>query len=153
MSLLHAPRHRRAASRARRAARLGAASIAVLATGALLPAGAAHADVTRCVGAVATPGAFACYTSPRFDHLGADQQAVAAVPAVCYGLGCTQEQLEVPLPSDTAGGRFTAVSYLGHSYTVYRPTAGQPYVLSSTNPRTGALTTLQVLALEAALAS
>jgi hypothetical protein len=151
MPLLHAARHRRPARPAVRALR-GATTVLALATvGTALTGLPAQADVTRCVGAVGTPGAFACYTSPRFDHAGADQRSVADVPAVCYGLGCTREQLEVPLPSDTVGGRFTAVSYLGHSYTVFRPAAGQPYVLTSTNPRFGALTTAQVLALEAAL--
>ena len=73
------------------------------------------------------------------------------VPQVCFGLGCTQEQLEIFAPADSFSGRFTAVSYLGHSYTVFRPAAGQPYVLSTTNPRLTPLTGLQALALEAAL--
>lgn len=111
----------------------------------------AAADVTRCVGAVATPGAFACYTSPRFDHAGLDRTKVATVPEVCYGLGCTSTQLIDYTPTDTFAGRFTAVSYLGHSYTVYRPTAAQPYVITSDNPRISPLEAAEVLALSSAL--
>ena len=152
-ALVYTPRHRRAPGLRSRLLRGTASTVALVAAGTALAAAPAQADVTRCVGAVGTSGGFACYTSPRFDHAGADQQSVGAVPVVCYGLGCTQEQLEVPLPSDTVGGRFTSVSYLGHTYTVYRPAAGQPYLLTSTNPRAGALTMVQVMALEAALAS
>jgi hypothetical protein len=117
----------------RSAARLAvtATATALLAGGGALTAGAAHADTTRCIGAVGVPGAFACYTSPRFDHIGLDRSEVSTVPVVCYGLGCTDTELKVFVPADQVGGRFTAVSYFGKTYTVYRPTSEQPYVIAS----------------------
>ena len=118
--------------------------------GGVAGAGAAHADITRCVGAVDTPGAFACYTSPRFDHIGLDRQEVGTVPVVCYGLGCTATELQVFVPSDQVGGRFTAVSYLGKTFTVYRPTGEQPYVIASNGSFTP-VQEAQVLLLSAAL--
>jgi hypothetical protein len=98
-------------------------------------AGAAHADITRCVGAVETPGAYACYTSPRFDHLGLERRSVATLPVVCYGLACTGAELKIFVPDDEVGGRFTSISYLGHAYTVSRPTPDQPYLVTSDNQR------------------
>jgi len=136
----------------RSAARLAVTvtATALLAGGGVLTAGAAPADITRCVGAVETPGAFACYTSPRFDHIGLDRTEVSTVPVVCYGLGCTQHELQVFVPDDKVGGRFTAVSYLGRTYTVYRPTSEQPYVIASDGPFTP-VEQAQVLLLSAAL--
>jgi len=116
-----------------------------------LPAAPAGADITRCVGAVQTPGAFACYTSPRFTSSGLDKQHVADFPVVCYGLGCTASEFHVFVPGDTVDGRFTAVYYLGHTYTIYHPAESQPYVLTSDNPRLDDATQLQVLVLSMAL--
>jgi hypothetical protein len=113
--------------------------------------GPAGADTTRCVGAVQTPGAFACYTSPRWDNAGLERESVATFPTICYGLGCTATDFHVFAPGDEVDGRYTSVFYLGHSYTVYRPAATQPFVLTSDNPRLDDATTLQVLALSAAL--
>lgn len=122
-----------------------------LAGGALAgSAGPAAADTTRCVGAIGIPGAFACYTSPRTDHIGLDKSQVATVPVVCYGLGCTGAELQVYVPGDQVGGRFTAVSYLGKTFTVYRPTGEQPYVLASGGSFTP-VEEAQVLLLSAAL--
>ena len=139
------PSRSRSLSRLRRAALLGtlSATFAAGLTGGLAPSAAA--DVERCVGAVTVPGGFACYTSPRFDHLGIDRSQTMDVPPVCFGLFCTQEQLEVWRPADTAGGRFISVLYLGHSYTVYRPADESPYLLSSTNPRLTPLEEAQVV--------
>lgn len=116
-------------------------SFAVLAqlsalTGLLLGAGAltanpAHADITRCVGAVDVPGASACWTSPRFDHIGLERETVATIPVICYAVGCMGSELQVFRPSEQVSGRFTAVTYFGNTYTVYRPTADQQYVVTS----------------------
>ncbi|MCU1599371.1 MAG: hypothetical protein JWO22_80 [Frankiales bacterium] len=126
-------------------------AVSAVAAGALaLGAGPASADTTRCVGATSTPGAFACYTSPRTDHIGLDKAQVATVPVVCYGLGCTSTELTAYVPGDKVGGRFTAVSYLGRTYTVYRPTGEQPYIIASGGAFTPA-EQLQVLLLSAAL--
>jgi len=115
-------------------------------------AGPASADITRCIGAVETPGAFVCYTSPRFNQSGFQQTDVATFPVVCYGLGCSGSVLWAYSPNDDyIGGRFTSVYYLGHSYAVYRPAASQPYLLTSDNTRLDPLTQAQVLALSAAL--
>lgn len=122
-----------------------------LTVGAALGASPASADITRCVGAVDTPGAFACYTSPRFDHIGLARTTVATVPVVCYGVGCTSASQATFVPDEQVGGRFTAVSYLGHTYTVYRPTGAQPYVLTSSSPSFDPVEQVQVLALAAAL--
>jgi hypothetical protein len=130
-------------------ARAAALSTAALAVG-VLGAGSAQADTTRCIGAVDTPGAFACYTSPRTDHIGLDKSQLADVPVVCYGLGCTAPVLNVYVPSDQVGGRFTAVFYNGKTYTVYRPTSAQPYVIASGGSFTPA-EQAQVLALSTAL--
>jgi hypothetical protein len=111
----------------------------------------ASADTTRCLGAVQTPGAFACYTSPRWDHSGLERTTVAEFPVICYGLGCTAGDFHVFAPGDDVGGRYTSVYYLGHTYTVYRPAAVQPYILTSDNPRLDPATSLQVMALSAAL--
>ncbi|MGB8651308.1 MAG: hypothetical protein WCD35_11665 [Mycobacteriales bacterium] len=60
------------------------------------------ADVTRCVGAVETPGAFACYTSPRFDHIGLTRTTVATVPVAVYRP--TDQQ---PYVATSSSGTFT----------------------------------------------
>ena len=52
---------------------------------------------------------------------------------------------------DYIGGRFTAVSYLGHTYTIYRPADSQPYVLLSDNPKLDPATQAEVLALSMTL--
>lgn len=122
-----------------------------LALGALAAAAPARADIVRCVGAIDVPGAYACYTSPRFDHVGLGTTAVATVPVVCYGIGCTQPQLLVYVPDGDVNGRFTAVMYLGHSYTVYRPTGAQPYVITSDNPLLTPADESEVLVISAAL--
>ena len=144
-------RHRRRLSLSRRAiatvVATGLSSAGLLG----LTASPASADVTRCVGAVNTPGAFACYTSPRFNQSGFEQWDIADFPVVCYGLGCTGDVLWLYKPSDEVTGRFTSVSYLGHSYAVYRPAAAQPYVVASDNPRLDPATTLQVLVLSTSL--
>jgi hypothetical protein len=113
----------------------------------------AHADITRCVGVEGQQFAFACYTSPRFNHSGFDNTTVATFPTVCYAIGCTTEQVVVLTPdqSNVGTGRFTAVSYLGHSYTVYRPAASQPYVVTSDNPRATDADNAQALAISALL--
>ena len=129
---------------------LTAGIASALLTGGLLTASAAHADTTRCIGAVDVPGAFACYTSPRTDHIGLDKAEVASVPEVCYGLGCTSPMLMIYVPSDQVGGRFTAVSYFGKTYTVYRPTGQQPYIIASGGTFTPA-EQAEVLALSTAL--
>jgi hypothetical protein len=114
--------------------------------------GTAAADVTRCVGAVETPGAFACYTSPRFNQSGFQKTDVAEFPVVCYGLGCSGSELWAYSPNDDyTTGRFTTVFYLDHTYTVYRPASSQPYIVTSDNPRLDPVTSLQVMALSAAL--
>lgn len=108
-----------------------ATALTALALGSLAAAGPALADITRCVGAVGTDGAYACYTSPRFDHIGLGRETIATIPVVCYGVGCTSPTFAVFVPSDKVDGRFTAVEYAGNTYTVYRPTGAQPYVLTS----------------------
>ena len=116
-----------------------------------LTAAPASADVTRCVGAVQTPGAFACYSSPRWDHSGFDKTTVAEFPVVCYAISCTTGEFHIFTPNDDVSGRFTSVFYLNHTYTVYRPAASQPYIVTSDNPRLDDATSLQVLALSMAL--
>jgi len=151
-------RHRDATSPRLIAARF-ASLAAVTVTAATATAGlasiapAAHADITRCVGVEGQQFAFACYTSPRFNHSGFDNDTVATFPTVCYAIGCTTEQVVVLTPdqSNIGTGRFTAVSYLGHSYTVYRPAASQPYVVTSDNPRATPAEQTEVLALSALL--
>jgi hypothetical protein len=113
--------------------------------------GTASADITRCVGLVQTPGAFACYTSPRFNQSGFQQTDVAEFPVVCYAAGCTGSVLWAYTPSDYINGRFTSVYYLDHTYTVYRPAASQPYILTSDNPRLDPVTSAEVLVLSSAL--
>lgn len=110
-----------------------AISLALAAAGTVLPGltGTAHADITRCVGAVGVEGAHACYTSPRTDHAGLVVDSLGSVPVVCYGVGCTGAELLYYAPGGTVGGRVTAVSYLGSTYTVYRPADGQPYVVKT----------------------
>jgi hypothetical protein len=103
------------------------------------------------VGAVSTPGAFACYTSPRFNQSGFEKTDIADFPPICYGIGCTGDVLAAYTPGGEVGGRFTSVSYLGHSYAVYRPDASQPYVVTSDNARLDQATTLQVLVLSMTL--
>jgi hypothetical protein len=115
--------------------------------------GFSSGDKVRCIGAVQTPGAFACYTSPHFDNVGLDQTAVADFPVVCFGLGCTGDELVAYAPDQTFAGRFTAVYYLGHTYTVYRPDDAQPYILTSDNPRLDPVTAAEAMALEATLAA
>lgn len=115
--------------------------------------GFSSGDKVRCVGAVETPGAFACYTSPHFDNVGLDQAATIDFPEICYGLGCTADELIVYAPNQTFDGRFTAVYYFGHTYTNYRPADGQPYILTSNNPRLDDVTAAEALALESALAA
>lgn len=134
----------------RAAAALAATS--VMSTGLLgLSTGTASADVTRCVGAVSTPGAFACYTSPRFDQSGFQEWDIADFPPVCYGLGCTGDVLWLYKPGGVVGGRFISVYYLGHSYAVYRPDSSQPYVVASDNDRLDDTTALQVVVLSMTL--
>ena len=135
----------------RLAGRLATATAAVVALVGGGLAAPAVADITRCVGAVETPGAFACYTSPRFDHIGLERTTVATVPVVCYGVGCTESELQVFLPDDQVGGRFTSVQYLGNSYAVYRPTGQQPYVATSSAKAFTPVEEAEVLALSAAL--
>ena len=141
----------RPSRKVRALAGLGAVAVSTLGVlgGSAAPA---LADTTRCVGAVGIPGAFACYTSPRFNQSGFEQTDVAQFPVVCYGLGCSGSVLWVFTPNDDyIGGRFTTVVYLGHTYTVYRPAMSQPYILVSDNPRLDEATTVQVLALSMAL--
>lgn len=121
---------RSAALLARTTAVTTALAAGMLGATVLAPA-AAHADITRCVGAVQTPGAYACYTSPRFDHIGLDRASVATVPVFCYAIGCTGSQLVLFEPGDNVGGRFTSVTYIGNTYTVYRPTDAKPFVVTS----------------------
>jgi hypothetical protein len=145
-------RHRKSAPRTARA--LVGIGATLVSTVAVIggSAGAASADITRCVGAVQTPGAFACYTSPRFNQSGFEQTDIAEFPVVCYGIGCTGSVLWAYVPNDSyIDGRFTAISYLGHTYTVYRPAASQPYILTSDNPRLDDATTVEVLALSTTL--
>ena len=113
--------------------------------------GVANADVTRCVGAVGVPGASACYTSPRTDHIGLVVESFGAVPVVCYGLGCTGATLLVYAPGGEVGGRFTTVSYLGNSYTVYRPADGQPYVVKNNSGSFQPVEDVQKLLIQVAL--
>ena len=114
--------------------------------------GTASADATHCIGAVETPGAFACYTSPRFNQSGFEQWNIMEFPVVCYGIGCTGDELWAYQPNDDyIGGRFTTVSYLGHTYTIYRPADSQPYVLLSDNPKLDTATQAEVLALSMTL--
>ena len=136
---------------ARRLGTLAAATSLAGAGLAAVAAAPASADITRCVGAVQTPGAFACYTSPRFNNSGFQRTTLLDFPVVCYGLGCTSGELTAYQPADSVSGRFTAVSYLGHTYTVYRPAGSQPYVLTSDNPRLDPVVTVEVLALASAL--
>ena len=138
-------------SLARRLGGVAAATTVAVSTLTALATVPAAADITRCVGAVQTPGAFACYTSPRFNQSGFETQDVATFPIVCYGIGCTSSELTAYMPSGDATGRFTSVSYLGHAYTIYRPAQSQPYVLTSDNPRLDTVTEAEVLALSAAL--
>jgi hypothetical protein len=127
---------------------------ALLLAGGALAAAPAHADITRCVGAVEVPGASACWTSPRFDHIGLQRETAATIPVVCYGLGCLGTELQVYRPTDQVGGRFTAVTYMGNTYTVYRPTANQQYVVTSNSstfrPVQGLEQLLVAVALDAA---
>jgi len=132
-------------------AKTSALTLALLGAGAV-SAGAAHADITRCVGAVDTPGAFACWTSPRFDHIGLERETLATMPVVCYGYGCTAGELQFFVPGGEVGGRFIAVSYLDKTYTVYRPTSAQPYIIASGGTFTPAQEA-QVLLLAGALAA
>jgi hypothetical protein len=144
-------RHRKPNHRAARAfVGLGAvvASTVGVVGGAV---GTASADNTYCIGAVQTPGAFACYTSPRFNNSGFERTDIAEFPVVCYGVGCTGSELWAYAPDDYVNGRFTSVYYLGHSYVVYRPAMSQPYILTSDNPRLDDATTVQVLLLSSAL--
>jgi len=141
----------RPSRKARALAGLGAVAVSTLGVVGMSSA-PALADTTRCIGAVNTPGAFACYTSPRFNQSGFEQTDVASFPVICYGLGCSGSVLWVYTPNDDyIGGRFTTVSYLGHTYTVYRPAMSQPYILVSDNPRLDAATSLQVMALSMTL--
>ena len=145
------PRHR--SSKPRRARALTGIGALLLATAGVVggSVGPAAADITRCIGFVQTPGAFACYTSPRFNQSGFQQTDVAAFPVVCYAVGCTGSVLWAYMPSDYINGRFTSVYYLGHTYTVYRPASNQPYVLTSDNQRLDPVTEAEVLALSSAL--
>ena len=144
-------RHRKSTHRSARAL-VGIGALLVSTVGVVgATAGSAVADVTRCIGAVETPGAFVCYTSPRFNQSGFQQTDIASFPVICYAAGCTGSVLWVYAPSDYVNGRFTSVVYLDHTYTVYRPAASQPYILTSDNPRLDEATTLQVLALSMAL--
>ena len=59
--------------------------------------------------------------------------------------------LWILVPGTNVSGQFTSVYYLNHSYAVYRPAAGQPYIVTSDNPRLDEATTVQVLALSTAL--
>ena len=129
----------------------GVGALAAVLTAPAAADGFSSGDKVRCVGAVQTPGAFACYTSPRFDHVGLAQEDVADFPVVCYGIGCTTDELVLYSPDQTFAGRFIAVSYLGHSYTVYRPDSAQPYILTSDNPRLDPVTEAEVMLLEASL--
>jgi hypothetical protein len=77
---------------------------------------------------------------------------VAAFPIVCYGVGCTGSVLWAYKPNDDyITGRFTAVYYLGHTYTIYRPAASQPYILTSDNPHFTQAEEAEVLALSTTL--
>jgi hypothetical protein len=143
-------RHRRRSLSERAVAAVAATGLSSAALVGL-SAGPAAADVKRCVGAVDTPGAFACYTSPRFDQSGFQEWDIAEFPVVCYGLGCTGDMLWFYKPGTDVGGRFTSVSYLGHSYSVFRPDASQPYIVASDNQRLDPATVLQVLLVSMAL--
>ena len=145
-------RHRKSLSRRARA--LTGIGAMVVATAGVLGGGVgtANADATHCIGAVQTPGAFACYTSPRFNQSGFQQWNIMEFPVVCYGIGCTGDELWAYRPNDDyIGGRFTTVSYLGHTYTIYRPADSQPYILLSDNPKLDEATQLQVIALSMTL--
>jgi hypothetical protein len=144
-------RHRMPSSRRTRA--LTGLGALVVATAGVIGGGVgpASADITRCIGAVETPGAFVCYTSPRFNQSGFQQTDVAAFPVVCFAVGCTGSVLWAYTPSDYINGRFTSVFYLDHTYTVYRPATDQPYILTSDNPRLDPATQAQVLILSMAL--
>lgn len=144
-------RHRRARSATTRAL-TAAAAAAVASTGFVaFTAAPAAADISRCVGAVQTPGAFACYTSPRFNQSGFERTDVTDFPVVCYGAGCTGDVLYIYEPGGEVDGRFTSVFYLGHTYEIYRPADSQPYILTSDNPNLDPLTEAQVLALSTTL--
>jgi hypothetical protein len=145
-------RHRKSSSRRARA--LTGIGAMLVATAGVVGGGVgtAQADTTHCVGAVQTPGAFACYTSPRFNQSGFERTDIMEFPIVCYGVGCTGSVLWAYKPNDDyIGGRFTAVSYLGHTYTIYRPADSQPYVLLSDNPKLDPVTQAEVLALSMTL--
>jgi hypothetical protein len=145
-------RHRKSPSRRARA--LTGVAALVASTAGLVGAGSgnAFADTTHCIGAVETPGAFACYTSPRFNQSGFERTDIMAFPIVCYGVGCTGSVLWAYKPNDDyIHGRFTAISYLGHSYTVYRPAASQPYILTSDNPHFDQAQEAEILALSMTL--
>ena len=149
-------KHRRPSmSRPSRKARalVGLGAIAASTVGVLgVTSAPALADATHCVGAVETPGAFACYTSPRFNQSGFQQFDVMEFPIVCYGVGCTGSVLWLYRPNDDyIGGRFTTVSYLGHTYTIYRPADSQPYILLSDNPKLDPITQAEVMALSMSL--
>ena len=133
------------------AAALSAGTLAAFAAPASADTPSGGGDKVRCVGAIQVEGAFACWTSPRFDHIGLDKTAIADFPVICYGAGCTGDELIVYTPATSFAGRFIAVYYLGHTYTVYRPDDAQPYILTSDNPGFDAATAAQVLLLEAAL--
>ncbi|MCU1599372.1 MAG: hypothetical protein JWO22_81 [Frankiales bacterium] len=136
-------------SRPRVAAALATAATAfVLAPGL---SGTARADVTRCVGATGVPGASACYTSPRTDHIGLVTTSLGAVPVVCYGLGCTGATLLVYAPGGDVSGRFSQVTYLGNTYTVYRPAEGQPYVVKNNSGSFQPVEDVQELLIQVAL--
>jgi hypothetical protein len=157
MSVTHARHQQPARRRAPRAvARLTALALTGTAAGTMLAgvmAVPASADITRCVGAVGVPGAFACYTSPRFNHSGFDNQNVATLPEVCYAVGCTTAQVVVLTPdqANLGTGRFTSVSYLNHTYTVYRPADSQPYILTTDNPHLTPAEPAEVLAISTLL--